>query len=153
PGGVGMYRNALVVAIVLRCSFLCGQSPAGPTVPTGGQSHAEAEVRQLLKDLAAGQSSKPDAKELDRLYADEFTATNAYGQVLNKAQTIAGRLSGRSSAQSYEVDEVTIQVYGDMAIAKTSTRIEANTLTGRFRHLRVFIKRDGRWQIVATQMT
>ena len=85
--------------------------------------------------------------------ADEFTAINAYGQVLNKAQTIAGRVSGRSSAQLYEVEEVTIQIYGDTAIAKTITRIEANTLSGRFRHLRVFIKRDGRWQIIVTQMT
>ena len=30
----------------------------------------------------------------------------------------------RFSAQSYELDEVTIQIYGDMAIAKTMERIE-----------------------------
>jgi hypothetical protein len=147
-----MYRTALAVVILLPCSLL-SQSPAGLPVPKGDQSRAEAEVRQLLKDLAGGQSSRGDAKELERLYADEFTAINAYGQVLNKAETITGRVSGRSVAQSYEVDEVTIQIYGDMAIAKTTTRIEANTLSGKFRHLRVFINRDGRWQIVVTQMT
>jgi len=148
-----MYRTALAVAIVLRCSFLFGQvSPSAPA-SKGDQSRAEVEVRQLLKDLTPVPGSKPDARELDRLYADEFTAINASGQVLNKAQTIAGRVSGRSSAQSFEVDEVIIQIYGDMALAKTITRIEANTLSGRFRHLRVFIKRDGRWQIIATQMT
>ena len=148
-----MNRTALAVVIVLRCSLLFGQSPPGPPVSNGGQSRAEAEVRQLLKDLSPVPGSKPDAKELERLYADEFTAINANGQVLNKAQTIAGRVSGRSSAQLYEVDEVTIQIYGDTAIAKTSTRIEANPLSGRYRHLRVFIKRDGRWQIVVTQIT
>ena len=52
-----------------------------------------------------------------------------------------------------EVDEVAVQIYGDMALAKTVTRIEASPLSGRFRHLRVFMKRDGRWQIVVTQMT
>ena len=148
-----MYRTALAVVIVLRCSLLFGQSPAGPPSAKGDQSRAEAEVRQLLMDLAGAQSSRPDAKELERLYADEFTAINASGQVLNKAETIAGRVSGRSIAQSYEVDEVTIQIYGDMAIAKTATRIEANTLSGKFRHLRVFIKREGRWQILVTQVT
>jgi len=137
-----MYRTALAVVILLPCS-LFSQSPAGLPEPKSDQSRAEAEVRQLLKDLAGGQSSKADAKELERLYADEFQAINAYGQVLNKAETIAGRVSGRSIAQAYEVDEVTIQIYGDIAIAKTTTRIEANTLSGRFRHLRVFIKRDG----------
>jgi hypothetical protein len=147
-----MYRTALGVVILLPC-LLFSQSPAGLPVPNGDQSRAEAEVRQLLKDLSAGQGSKADAKELERLYADEFQAINAYGQVLNKAETIAGRVSGRSLAQSYEVDEVKIQIYGDIAIAKTLTRIEANSLSGRFRHLRVFIRRDGRWQIVVTQMT
>jgi Domain of unknown function (DUF4440) len=51
------------------------------------------------------------------------------------------------------MNEVIIQIYGDMAIAKTSERIDGNTVSGRFRHLRVFVKRDGRWQIIAAQMT
>ena len=148
-----MYRTALAVLMVLQGSLLFGQSSAAPQVSKGDQSRAEAEVRQLLKDLAVGQLSKPDAKELERLYADEFTSINASGQVQNKAAIIAARASGRISAQSYELDEVTIQIYGDIAIAKTSARIQGNTVSGRFRHLRVFIKRDGRWQNLATQMT
>jgi ketosteroid isomerase-like protein len=51
------------------------------------------------------------------------------------------------------LDEVAVHIYGDVAIAMSSARIEGNTANGRFRHLRVFIKRDGRWQIAATQMT
>ena len=148
-----MSQTALAVAIVLRCSLLLGQSPAVPPVVKSDQPSAEAEVRQLLKDLAGAQSSRPDPKELDRLYADEFTAINASGQVQNKAAIIAARVSGRISAQSYELDEVTVQIYGDIAIAKSSARIEGNTASGRFRHLRVFTKRDGRWQIIVSQMT
>jgi hypothetical protein len=148
-----MYRTVLAVLMVLRCSSLFGQFPAGPPVSKGDPSGAEAEVRQLLKDLAVGQRSRPDAKELERIYADEFTATNASGQVLNKAAVIAARVSGRISARSYELDEVTIQVYGDIAIARTSERIEGNTFSGRSRHLRVLMKREGRWQLIASQTT
>jgi hypothetical protein len=148
-----MYRTGLAVLMVLRCSLLFGQSPAGPPVSKGDQSRAEEEVRQILENLAVGQRSKADAKELERLYADEFTSVNASGQVQDKAAIIAARVSGKISAQSYELDEVIIQIYGDIAVAKTSARIEGNTASGRFRHLRVFIKRDGRWQIIATQMT
>src|SRR5215831_20560931 len=152
-----MYRTVLAVLMVLRCSLLFGQSLAGPPVSKGDQSRAETEIHQILKDLAVGQRSKPDAKELkqqlERLYADEFTSINASGQVQNRAAIIDARVSGRISAQSYELDEVTIQIYGDIAVAKSSARIEGNTDSGRFRHLRVFIKRDGRWQIIATQMT
>jgi ketosteroid isomerase-like protein len=148
-----MYRTALAALMVLQCSLAFGQSPAGPPVSKGDQSRAEAEIRQILNDLAVGQRSKADAKELERLYADEFTSVNASGQVQNKAAIIAARVSGRISAQSYELEEVETQIYGDIAIAKTSSRIEGKTARGRFRHLRVFIKRDGRWQIIATQMT
>ena len=151
-----MCRTVAAVWVVLRCSLLFGQSPAGPAVSKGDQSRGEAEIRQIVKDLAVGQRSKPDAKELEqqleRLYADEFTSINASGQVQNKAAIIA-RVSGRISAQSYELDEVTVQIYGDTAIAKDTARIEGNTARGRFRHLRVFIKRDGRWQIIVSQMT
>ena len=108
-----MYRTILAVLMVLRCSLLFGQSPAGPAVSKNDQSREEAEVRQIVRDLAVGQRSKPDAKELERqleqLYADEFTSINASGQVQNKAAIIAARVSGRISAQSYELDEVTIQ--------------------------------------------
>jgi hypothetical protein len=47
-----MYRTALAVLMVLQCSLLFGQSSAGPPVSKGDQSRAEAEVRQILKDLA-----------------------------------------------------------------------------------------------------
>ena len=74
-----MYRIALAALMVLPCSFVSGQSPAGPPASKSDQSRAEGEVRQLLKDLAVGHRSNGDAKELERLYADEFTTTNASG--------------------------------------------------------------------------
>ena len=148
-----MYRNFFALLIVLRCSLLFGQSPAGVPASEGVRSRAEAEIRQILEDLAIGQRSKVDARELERFYADEFTSINASGQVQNRAAIIAARASGRISAKSYELEEVAIQIYGDIAIARTSSRIDGNTASGRFRHLRVFIRRDARWQIVATQMT
>jgi len=94
-----MYRTALAVLMVLQCSLLFGQSPAGLPVSKGDQSRAEAEVRQILKDLAIGQRSKPDAKELERqlerLYADEFTSINASGQAQNKAAIISRKSVGK----------------------------------------------------------
>jgi uncharacterized protein DUF4440 len=108
-----MYRTVLVVLRVLPWALLVGQSPANAPVSTSDQSGAEREVRQLLKDLAVEHRSKGDAKELERLYADEFTTTNASGQVLDKAAVVAARLSGRIVSQSYEFDDISIRIYGD----------------------------------------
>ena len=148
-----MYRTVVAVLMVLPWSLLLGQSPTGSRVSKSGQSTAEGEVRQLLQDLAVGHRANGDAKELERLYADEFTTTNASGQVLDKAAVIAARVSGRIRSESYEFDDISIQIYGDIAIAKTSERIEGTPVSGRFHHLRVFIRRDGRWQMLASQMT
>lgn len=148
-----MYRTVLVVHLVLSSSLFSGQSPSDAPVSKSDPSRGEREVRQLLEGLAVKHGSKADANELERLYADEFTTTNASGQVLDKAAVIAARVSGKILSQSYELGEITIQIYGDIAIAKTSERIEGNTVSGRYRHLRVLIKRDGRWQILASQMT
>ena len=133
--------SAIPVAIIL-CQFAQAGAPAG----------AEAEIRQILADLANNRF-KPDSKELDRIYADEFTATNASGEVLDKAGVIAARTSGRLSFRSYVFDDIKIRIYGDVAVVTDSERIESDTASGRFRHLRVLLRRDGRWQLVATQMT
>jgi hypothetical protein len=58
-----MYRTVLAVLMVLRCSLLFGQSSAGSSVSKGDELRAEAEIRQILRDLAAGQRSKPYANE------------------------------------------------------------------------------------------
>jgi hypothetical protein len=73
-----MYRTVLAVLMVLPCSVLFGQSPANPPVSKGDQSRAEAEVRRFLEDIVVEHLSKPDTKELERLYADEFTSTNRH---------------------------------------------------------------------------
>ena len=46
-----MYRTAVAIVILLPC-LLFSQSPADSPEPKGDQSRAEAEVRQLLKDVA-----------------------------------------------------------------------------------------------------
>jgi hypothetical protein len=139
-----MYRTVLAVAATIQCLLGCVGQPRG--------AGAEAEVRQFLKDLVNA-SLKPSATDLGRFYADEFTATNASGGVLDKAAVITALTSGKLSFKSYEIDDVQVRIYGGVAVIRDSERIESNTTSGRFRHLRVVSKRDGRWQLIATQMT
>jgi hypothetical protein len=140
-----MYRLLALATLAVRFSSVC---PAQQPSPAAG----EREVRQFLMDLVNA-SLKPDPLQLNRFYADEFVATNASGAVLNKAAVIGALTSGRLRFQSYEIEEVQVRMYGELAIIRDSERIESNTGSGRFRHLRVASKRDGHWQLIATQMT
>src|SRR5882724_870304 len=138
-----MYRLLVFAAFAVRFSSVC---PAQDS-PVA----SEREVRQFLADLVNA-SLKPDPLQLNRFYADEFIATNASGTVLNKAAVIGAFTSGKVRFNAYEIEEVQVRIYGDLAIIRDSERIDSNTGTGRFRHLRVASKRDGRWQLIATQM-
>src|SRR5262249_3511942 len=143
-----MRRTVLAAAtLIVHCfSLFCfGQPPQ----PKQFKDSSEAEVRRFLGNLVNA-SLKPQAKELEQFYADEYTATNASGAVLDRAAVIAALTSGKLSFKSYEFEEVRVRIYGAMAVVRDSERIESSTAKGRFRHLRVLSKRDGRWQLVAT---
>src|SRR5215813_12944540 len=137
-------RYACIVAIlaIQLCPRLLAQTDAA----------AEGEVRQLITDLVRAEL-KPSAKELNRFYVEEFVATNAQGADLSKSAVIAALTSGRLMFKSYELERVAVQIHGFFDVIRTTEKIESNTGAGRFRHLRVAVRRDGRWQLVATQMT
>jgi hypothetical protein len=137
-------RFARIVAIIAiqLCPPLFAQTDAG----------AKAEVRQFVADLVNAEL-KPSASELSKFYGEEFVTTNAQGELLSKGAVIAALTSGRLTFKAYELEGVDVQIHGSVAVIRTTSKIESNIVTGRFRHLRVAIRRDGRWQLVAAQMT
>ena len=137
-------RCARIVAIVAiqLCPPLFAQRDAG----------AEAEVRHFVTDLVNAEL-KPSASELSKFYVEEFVTTNAQGALLSKSDVIAALTSGRLTFKSYELERVDVQIHGSVAVIRTTSKIESNIVTGQFRHLRVAVRRDGRWQLVAAQMT
>lgn len=106
---------------------------------------AEGEARQFVTDLVNAEL-RPSSSELNNFFAEEFVATNAQGAVLSKSAVIAALTSGRLKFKSYELERVDVQIHGNVAIIRDTEKIESNTGAGRFRHLRVAVRRDGRWR-------
>ena len=137
-------RNARIAAIlaIQLCLPLLAQNDAA----------AEEEVRRLVTNQVNA-LLKSSASELNKFYGEEFIATNAQGAVLSKSAVIAALTAGRLTFKSYELEQVDVQIHGNVAVIRDTEKIESNTGAGRFRHLRVAVRRDGRWQLIATQMT
>jgi ketosteroid isomerase-like protein len=131
--------------------------PDGGTPPhrtTHGTAAAETEIRRLLDELAAAHLHS-DGAALDRLRAADYVFTTADGRLLDKAQ--AAVAPGDYALTAYTHEDVRIRVYGDAALATGGLTV-AGTFRGRprggrTRWMRVFVKRDGRWQLVANQLT
>jgi ketosteroid isomerase-like protein len=96
--------------------------------------------------------ARKDVDALNRFMADEFTLTSAYstGNVITKEEFIKNIQSVKQNELSFY--NATLGIYGDVAILKA--RIKDNyTMNGEDRSgdyliTDVWVKRDGRWQIV-----
>jgi ketosteroid isomerase-like protein len=115
--------------------------------------------RDLLKveDEWSQASMKRDGGALQRFYADEYTFTDEDGVVTNKAQEIKNLTTGAFALLAYKLDDVKVRTYGDVAIVTGRNTIKGmwedleRDVSGPYRFTDVFVRRDGRWQCVASQ--
>jgi ketosteroid isomerase-like protein len=143
----------MVVALVGTTSASCGLRMAGGTTSS---VETEQEIRMLESRLREAVLAGATAV-LNDLLADDYTNTDAYGVVRHKAQVIADVQSGNASVEAIGLDDISVSLYGDAAVltAKRTVRGRASDRdsSGQFRQIRVYAKRQGRWQAVMLQMT
>ena len=125
----------------------------------------------MMQEILRQEEQLADAKRtldldaLNRIYADELLMTGVLGEptctkaaILDEARRgIAQRESAVASGQAFETscnnEDVTVATHGDTAIANyrfvvkfTGPNVDVHR---RYRTTNVWIKRDGRWQIIA----
>lgn len=104
------------------------------------------EIQKLFADLNQAITTK-DRAALERLYADEFQFVRPSGALINKAAQINGVMSNDplSSTPVPAPAPDNLMVYGDVVISRNIVRAAAINS--------VFVKRDGRWQLLQAQAT
>jgi uncharacterized protein (TIGR02246 family) len=112
----------------------------------------EETIRKLDNERIQAQIHA-DKTALDRLYAEDFIGIGPSGTVRAKPQVISDFTSGNLKFQSITTDDVQVRVYGDTAVETgRSTMIgqdQGKTVPRDNRFTRVWVKRQGRWQLVA----
>ena len=128
--------------------------PSGEKVAMGG--NAEQELRQLTDQSIAALKGK-DTAALERIWADDLIFTTPRGAVQTKAQRLADIQSGATRFDSLETTDLAVRVYGDTAVMNGLTTVKGQysgqEASGQYRVTQMLVRRDGRWQIVALQMT
>jgi ketosteroid isomerase-like protein len=115
------------------------------------------DVTQLVKDITSAVVRR-DHAFLERTYADEYFHVHATGVVRTKAQWLADHRAGRTRLEYSRPDDIQVRIYGDTAVAlyhlRAKGRLAGRELAeGEIRGMRVFVRRNGRWQCVAAQFT
>jgi ketosteroid isomerase-like protein len=118
----------------------------------GIKSDPVALLRQLDQERIQAQIGA-DAPVLEHLYAEDFIGIGPSGTVRTKAQMLADFKSASLKFQSITTDNVQWRVYGEAAVETgRSTMIgqdNGKTVPRDNRFTRVWVKRHGRWQLVA----
>jgi ketosteroid isomerase-like protein len=126
-----------------------------------------AQIRQREDELIQAKRTL-DIEELDRIYGDDLLMSGVMGEptcskaavmdevkrgIAERDGAIAG---GRSIAMSASNEDMKVAAFGDTAIANYRFIVRVTgagiDVEHRYRTTNVWIKRDGRWQIVAAQM-
>jgi ketosteroid isomerase-like protein len=109
-------------------------------------------IRQIDQERVQAQIGA-DAAALNRIYAGDFIGIGPSGTVRTKAQVIADFTSGDLKFQSIITDDVQVRVYGNTAVETgRSTMIgqdKGKAVPRDNRFTRVWIKQQGRWQLVS----
>ncbi len=97
---------------------------------------------------------KQDAATVARLWADDLTYSTSSGMVESKSEALAAIRSGSLTITHSAYDSLDARVYGDMGVTTGITtqkaRYKDQDISGKYRFTDTWVKRDGRWQCVAT---
>ena len=98
-----------------------------------------------------------DVATLERLMADDYFVIRTDGSMAGKEEDLASYRKGDRHWEYAEGDQYDVRIYGHTAVLSGRWRARGVNAGQPFdyaaRFLSVFVKRDGRWQMVAAQST
>ena len=118
------------------------------------------QLTALLHEFLEG-VSKNDKSVYDRFFADDLIYTRSAGVTITKAdilKSIEEPPNPDDPKSTYDADDITVHAYGNMAIlnfrlVQHMTNQDGSSETNYYRNTGTFLKRGGRWQVVAWQAT
>jgi ketosteroid isomerase-like protein len=102
---------------------------------------------------------RADVAAVGQFFAPEYVFVNARGERLTRADRLANLRTGRTAIDSlaHAPQEEQIRAYGNLVLYTTlltlGGKYSGQAHQGRYRAMVVWVRRDGRWQQVASQMT
>lgn len=117
--------------------------------------HREAEQyiveseRQWAESVATG-----DTNTVERILADDFVGADPKGRFYGKATMVADTRNAPKYFLSNHANDIKVRFYGDSAVAQgdeTWERRSGDPLRGRFVWTDTWVRRNGKWQIVAAE--
>ena len=110
----------------------------------------------MERDFATAVLSN-NADAIGKFLTDDWAIVDADGGVIDKARFLSAIKSGTLVHEEMELDDLTVRTHGDSAvvtnITSTKGRFAGQEFTTQERATDFFVKRDGHWRCVSSQLT
>ena len=140
-------KHHFAIAVVLLAA--CGRA-------FGDSASDERELMQLVKDFNRA-VLKGDVAAQERILHEDYEHYGSRGTVENRSQYLENRKTGRITYEALEWDDIKVRLYGDTAIVTGHSTAKGKDEKGAFDDQRlftiVFLRRDGRWQVLHSHAT
>jgi ketosteroid isomerase-like protein len=140
-------KHLFTITVLLSAS--CGRALGDP-------ASDERELTQLVKDINRA-VLKADTEFLERVLHPDYAHHGTRGYAEDRSQYLDNRKAGRVRYEVLVWDEIKARPYGDVAIVTGRATARGKDQQGPFDDqrifTRVFLRRDGRWQLVHSQAT
>jgi uncharacterized protein (TIGR02246 family) len=140
----------------------CSRGPAGAnangaSAPNAAQASAEVEqeIRRLDEEWHQAHIRR-DADALRKLIPADATFASG-GALLTGEEYVKDFVEGDTRFESVEVGGLRTRVFGDAAVSTAVDTIKGRSKDGafeeQFRRTATYVRRDGRWQLVALHVS
>jgi len=133
--------------ITIACLAVCSCTQQRDT--RDAERYIIESEHQWAESVATGDSSV-----VERILADDFIGVDPKGRSYAKAKMISDTHDAPKYFVSNHANEVKVRFYGDTAVAQgdeTWERRSGEPLRGRFVWTDTWVRRNGKWQIVAAE--
>jgi hypothetical protein len=136
-------------------------SLALPTIALAKEKGTIADVEATLKKIeqeTLDSLLKSDTSAFEKYLTSDYLGIGPDGVTQNKSELLSDIKSGTLKLESSTMSDIKVQVADpDMAVVVYRTNdkgtYKGKDVTGEYRWLDVFVKRDGKWQIAIDQGT
>jgi ketosteroid isomerase-like protein len=118
------------------------------------QEQQEAVARDIerLANAWMTAGAQRDAETLERIMGEEFRLASGRGVFVDRAEWLRTAFE-EIEVESFAYSDVTVRAYGDFAIMQSRwrqrARLQGKDWSGEGLLTDVWVRRDGRWQVVA----
>jgi ketosteroid isomerase-like protein len=154
-------RTKLILIAFALLIFPTAMPQAAP-IQTAPPSTTARELTEMLNQFLQDASIN-NAPGFDRFFADDVIYTHSTGTVSKKAEIMKSVSNARpprpDTTTKYSAEDIAIHEYSDMAVVAFRLVSDVEHGAGappaitRYRNTGTFLRRNGKWQVVAWQST